>query len=103
MRNFTLWDDQDINHKVLVGEYGVARDNGNEELWSNHRPRPWWIASVAEAVFWLGTERNPDKVYGSAFAPLLQHIDHYQWNVSSKLPLLPAQHILMPTAQPDYL
>lgn len=77
---------------MLVGEYGVARDNGNEELWSNHRPRPWWIASVAEAVFWLGTERNPDKVYGSAFAPLLQHIDHYQWNVSDSSLALDSNH-----------
>lgn len=81
MRNFTLWDDQDPNHKVLVGEYGVARDNGNEELWKNHREWPWWIASVAEGIFHLGVERNPDRVYGVAFAPLLQNIDSFQWNV----------------------
>ncbi|KAI9152320.1 Alpha-L-arabinofuranosidase A [Paramyrothecium foliicola] len=80
VRNFTLFDNQSTEHKVLVGEYGVARDNGNEKLWSNHRPRPWWIASVAEAIFYLGTERNPQKVYGTAFAPLLQNINKFQWN-----------------------
>ncbi|TLS31002.1 hypothetical protein PpBr36_02628 [Pyricularia pennisetigena] len=82
VRNFTLWDDEGTsrNHKVLVGEYGVARANGNEVLWKDHRERPWWIASVAEAVFWIGNERHPDKIYGSAFAPLLQHVDQYQWS-----------------------
>lgn len=82
MRNFTLWDDEGTsrNHKVLVGEYGVARANGNEVLWKDHLARPWWIASVAEAVFWIGNERHPDKIYGSAFAPLLQHVDQYQWS-----------------------
>ncbi|CAG9997193.1 unnamed protein product, partial [Clonostachys byssicola] len=80
VRNFTLFDDQDESNKVLVGEYGVARNNGNEVLWKDHRKRPWWIASVAEAVFYLGVERNPDKVFGCAFAPLLQNIESYQWN-----------------------
>ncbi|CAG9950617.1 unnamed protein product [Clonostachys rosea f. rosea IK726] len=80
VRNFTLFDDQDESNKVLVGEYGVARNNGNEILWKDHRKRPWWIASVAEAVFYLGVERNPDKVFGCAFAPLLQNIESYQWN-----------------------
>ncbi|KAL0943281.1 alpha-N-arabinofuranosidase A [Colletotrichum truncatum] len=79
VRNFTLFDNYTLDHKILVGEYGVARDNGNEVLWSNHRLRPWWIASVAEAIFYIGTERNPDKVYGAAFAPLLQNINEFQW------------------------
>lgn len=82
MRNFTLFDNQTLDHKILVGEYGVARDNGNEALWKNHRKWPWWIASVAEAIFHLGVERNPDRVYGVAFAPLLQNINGFQWNVS---------------------
>lgn len=81
MRNFTLFDNHNKNNKVLVGEYGVARDNGNDVLWENHRARPWWIASVAEAIFYLGVERNPDRVYGVAYAPLLQNVNSYQWAV----------------------
>lgn len=28
---------------------------------------PWWIGSIAEAVFLLGAERNADKVIGTTY------------------------------------
>jgi hypothetical protein len=36
---------------------------------------PWWIGSVAEAVFLLGAERNSEKIIGAAYVSLgtLQH------------------------------
>jgi len=31
---------------------------------------PWWIGSVAEAVFLLGAERNADKILGTTYVRL---------------------------------
>ena len=60
--------------KVFAGEYaaqtsGVARpDNRNN-----------WNAAIAEAAFMTGLERNGDVVRMASYAPLLAHIDAWQW------------------------
>ena len=60
--------------KVFAGEYaaqtsGVARpDNHNN-----------WNAAIAEAAFMAGLERNGDVVRMASYAPLLAHIDAWQW------------------------
>jgi alpha-N-arabinofuranosidase len=60
--------------KVFAGEYaaqtsGVARpDNHNN-----------WNAAIAEAAFMTGLERNGDVVRMASYAPLLAHIDAWQW------------------------
>ncbi len=60
--------------KVFAGEYaaqtsGVAKpDNHNN-----------WSAAIAEAAFMTGLERNADVVRMASYAPLLAHIDAWQW------------------------
>jgi alpha-N-arabinofuranosidase len=60
--------------KVFAGEYaaqtaGVARpDNHNN-----------WSAAISEAAFMTGLERNGDVVRMASYAPLLAHIDAWQW------------------------
>jgi alpha-N-arabinofuranosidase len=59
---------------------------------------PWWLGSVAEAVFLLGAERNADKIIGTTYvsfdcpflfkfsklttwqAPFLMNLDSYEWS-----------------------
>ncbi|KUI57625.1 Alpha-L-arabinofuranosidase A [Cytospora mali] len=55
-------------HPIMVGEYAVVQN-----LW------PYWIGSVAEAIFALGAERNADRVWGISYAPLLQNLNSYEW------------------------
>jgi alpha-L-arabinofuranosidase len=40
----------------------------------------YWIGSVAEAIFLLGTERNAATVWGVSYAPLLQNLNSYEWS-----------------------
>ena len=60
--------------KVFAGEYaaqtsGVAKtDNRNN-----------WRAAIAEAAFMTGLERNADVVRLASYAPLLAHVDAWQW------------------------
>ena len=60
--------------KVFAGEYaaqtsGVARpDNRNN-----------WEAALAEAAFITGLERNAEVVTMASYAPLLAHVDAWQW------------------------
>lgn len=41
---------------------------------------PYWIGSVAEAIFVLGCERNADRVWGISYAPVLQNLNSYEWS-----------------------
>jgi alpha-L-arabinofuranosidase len=60
--------------KVFAGEYaaqtsGVARpDNRNN-----------WESAIAEAAFITGLDRNADVVTMASYAPLLAHVDAWQW------------------------
>lgn len=60
--------------KVFAGEYaaqtsGVARsDNRNN-----------WRAAISEAAFMTGLERNGDVVEMASYAPLMAHVDAWQW------------------------
>ena len=48
--------------------------------WTEPRPTfPFWIGSVAEAIFLIGTERNSDAILGASYAPLLQNLNSYEW------------------------
>ena len=59
---------------MFAGEYaaqtsGVARpDNRNN-----------WEGALAEAAFMTGLERNADVVAMASYAPLLAHVDAWQW------------------------
>ncbi len=61
--------------KVFVGEYAA-----HLPATGPHHMRPSTLqAALAEAVFMTGLERNADVVTMSAYAPLLAHIDAWQW------------------------
>lgn len=57
--------------------------------WTDARsPFPFWIGSVAEAVFTIGSERNADKIIGASYVrllptrifPLLTFSSTYYWH-----------------------
>jgi alpha-N-arabinofuranosidase len=60
--------------KVFAGEY-AAQTSGVGK--SDNRNN--WNAALAEAAFMTGLERNADVVRMASYAPLLAHIDAWQW------------------------
>lgn len=60
--------------KVFMGEYAaqsvktVSPDNRND-----------WGCALAEAAYMVGLERNGDVVVMASYAPLLAHLDAWQW------------------------
>ena len=56
--------------KVFAGEYAC---HGKGKKW-NH-----FEASLLEAAFLTGVERNADVVYMATYAPLLAHVEGWQW------------------------
>lgn len=72
--NADRYDRYDRNGpKVFAGEYAAhpKADDGPRE---NN-----WEAALAEAAFMTGMERNADVVHMTAYAPLMAHIDAWQW------------------------
>jgi alpha-N-arabinofuranosidase len=61
--------------KIFVGEYAAHLPSTGPQ---NIRPSTL-EAALAEAVFMTGFERNADVVQMSAYAPLLAHVDAWQW------------------------
>ena len=57
--------------KVFAGEY--ACHGKNKHKWNHYE------ASILEAGFMTGMERNADVVYMTAYAPLFAHVDGWQW------------------------
>lgn len=73
--NAKRYDDYDREGpKVFAGEY-AAHPKGVEDgpLENN------WEAALSEAAFMTGLERNADVVYMTSYAPLMAHIDAWQW------------------------
>lgn len=73
--NATRYDDYDRNGpKVFVGEYAAqtvaigSPDNENN-----------WNTAMSEAAFMTGLERNADVVHMTSYAPLMAHVDAWQW------------------------
>jgi alpha-L-arabinofuranosidase len=68
--NSRRYDNYDRNGpKVFAGEYAA------------HTPekRNTWGAALAEAAFMTGLERNSDVVRMASYAPMLAHVDAWQW------------------------
>ena len=68
--NSRRYDNYDRNGpKVFAGEYAA------------HTPekRNTWGAALAEAAFMTGLERNADVVQMASYAPMLAHVDAWQW------------------------
>jgi alpha-N-arabinofuranosidase len=60
--------------KIFAGEYAaqtvaIASPNNKNS----------WDAALSEAAFMTGLERNADKVAMASYAPMLAHVDAWQW------------------------
>ena len=60
--------------KVFAGEY-AAQTVGT----TSSENRNNWKAAISEAAFMTGLERNADVVQMASYAPLLAHVDAWQW------------------------
>lgn len=81
---FHMFDNYTADHLTVIGEYATVQNYSattTDVDWSLPKnPYPWWLGTVAEAVFLLGFERNSDRVMGAAYAPLLQNLNSYVWS-----------------------
>lgn len=60
--------------KIFAGEYAA---HGKEATESESRNS--WYSALAEAAFMTGLERNADVVSMASYAPLLAHVEAWQW------------------------
>jgi alpha-N-arabinofuranosidase len=60
--------------KVFAGEYAAHATDPTRPGRRNN-----WQAALAEAAFMTGLERNADVVRMASYAPLLAHLDAWQW------------------------
>ena len=75
LKNATRYDDYDRNGiRVFAGEYAAHGKEGTEPESRN----TWWSA-LCEAAFMTGLERNAGVVNMASYAPLLAHVDAWQW------------------------
>jgi len=75
LENAGRYDSYDRNGpKVFAGEY-AAHPKGIEDGPNENN----WEAALSEAAFMTGLERNADVVHLTSYAPLLAHIDAFQW------------------------
>jgi alpha-L-arabinofuranosidase len=60
--------------RVIAGEYAAHGKEGNEP-----ESRNSWYSALSEAAFMTGMERNADIVNMASYAPLLAHVEAWQW------------------------
>ncbi len=60
--------------KVFAGEYAAHGKEGTAS-----ESRNTWISALSEAAFMTGLERNAEVVHMASYAPLLAHVDAWQW------------------------
>lgn len=76
LRNARRYDNYEANGpKVFAGEY-AAHDRPSED----GRRKNNWLAALSEAAFMTGIERNAGIVQMASYAPLLAHVDAWQWS-----------------------
>lgn len=92
---FGFFDNMDRGHPILVGEYAYVQNNrpqGGGTDWNLPKSQfPTLVGAISEAVFAIGMERNADLVRGTAYAPVLQNLNSYQWSVC--LPFIPCSSV----------
>ncbi|MBW8687446.1 alpha-L-arabinofuranosidase C-terminal domain-containing protein [Chitinophaga rhizophila] len=66
--------------KIFAGEYAahIKTPKGQKET-DTAEGRNTWESALAEAAFMTGLERNADIVQMASYAPLLAHVDAWQW------------------------
>jgi alpha-N-arabinofuranosidase len=78
---FDFFDNNPAGSQTFVGEYATVQPNGiataphSSNFSLPLSPAPFWIGSVAEAIFLIGGERNADRVFGAAYAPSFENLD----------------------------
>jgi len=60
--------------KIFAGEYAAHPKNVEDGPKENN-----WEAALSEAAFMTGLERNAEVVILTSYAPLMAHIDAFQW------------------------
>lgn len=60
--------------KIFAGEYAAHTKDGPAA-----ESRNTWGSALAEAAFMTGLERNADVVHMASYAPLLAHVEAWQW------------------------
>ena len=76
LQNSNRYDNYDRSGpKIFAGEY-AAQSTGAPVSPKN---RNNWQTALSEAAFMTGLERNADVVQMASYAPLLAHIDAWQW------------------------
>jgi alpha-L-arabinofuranosidase len=77
MSNASRYDNYDRNGpKIFSGEYAAhIKDYKNDDA----EYKNTWISALAEAAFMTGLERNADVVQMASYAPLLAHVEAWQW------------------------
>jgi len=78
MQNASRYDNYDRNSsKIFAGEYAAhIKEPKNAK---DAETMNCWISALAEAAFMTGLERNADVVQMASYAPLLAHVDAWQW------------------------
>ncbi len=73
--NAARYDKYDRNGpKVFAGEY-AAHPKGVEDGFKENN----WLAALSESAFMTGLERNADVVHLTSYAPLMAHVEAFQW------------------------
>ncbi|KAF7716533.1 Non-reducing end alpha-L-arabinofuranosidase [Penicillium ucsense] len=82
--NFNKFDNYTREHPILLGEIAVTEFNNAQHgiNWTDKHFTlyPFWLGTVAEAVFLLGAERNADLIIGTTYAPFFENLDSYEWS-----------------------
>ena len=60
--------------KIFAGEY-AAHPQGVEDGMNENN----WLSALSESAFMTGLERNADVVHLTSYAPLMAHVDAFQW------------------------
>jgi alpha-N-arabinofuranosidase len=90
LRNFNFFDNWQSNTNntdvgVLLGEYSVFQVDTPSGRVNFQKPKdihvayPRLLSAIAEGVYALGGERNPNTVKMSSYAPSLQNMNGFQW------------------------
>ncbi|MCX6333722.1 MAG: alpha-L-arabinofuranosidase [Bacteroidia bacterium] len=75
LKNAGRYDNYDRSGiKVFAGEYAAHGREG-----SAPESRNSWLSALTEAAFMTGLERNAAVVNMASYAPLLAHVDAWQW------------------------
>lgn len=76
LQNAKRYDNYDRKGpKIFAGEYAAHSVGVPNGITKNN-----WRSALAEAAFMTGLERNADVVNMASYAPLLAHVDGWQWS-----------------------